>query len=433
MKLKKTIKFVFTSFLVSVFTISIISIASIITSKVYAKEASDVNNYLYDLDISTLSKDQDILDEALNNNSDIKELELSHNAFIFSISINEEVLPSFDKNTFSYTFNVNKDIDKANIKVTLEDNDKASYDIKGNVKLVDGDNIYIITVTAEDKVTTLTYTINIIKPYSINKVKYNHNFTYTGKEIDVNPVVYNSKGEVLVLNQDYELVYVTDRIHSGTIKFEIIGIGQYEGFEEEYLAYISTAELKIDSVSLDKKEFEYNGKEQHPNVTITYNGMTLTPEKDYYIEFTTDSTNVGIKEVSVLGTGNYTFIFRINYEIKKASNNVTISFVDGKLTVNALFGMPIIKYYKDKDGNEEISEPTENGTYYAKAIVEGTDNFEGVESDLLEFVINKDVSPDPLPMPEPTPDKKGCSCKKSSLGLSFLAAVSLFILLKKKH
>lgn len=87
-----------------------------------------------------------------SNNKNLKSL---------TISGDYELTPAFNKDVTEYSLNVASDIDSIDIKAVAED-DNAKVTIKGNDKLLMGENTVEVKVTAEDG-TTRTYKINVTK------------------------------------------------------------------------------------------------------------------------------------------------------------------------------------------------------------------------------------------------------------------------------
>ena len=68
----------------------------------------------------------------------------------------------------------------------------------------------------------------------------------------------------------------------------------------------------------------YTGSMITPNITVTYNGQTLTLGKDYVVNYA-NNINTGNATVTVTGIGNYTGTKQINFQIVKADSEVTLT------------------------------------------------------------------------------------------------------------
>lgn len=92
-----------------------------------------------------------------------KKPEESNNKNLKALSISGEykLTPEFDKDITEYNMTVGEDVDSLDIKATAEDS-SAKVEISGNDKLLTGENVIEIKVTAEDG-TVRTYKINVTK------------------------------------------------------------------------------------------------------------------------------------------------------------------------------------------------------------------------------------------------------------------------------
>lgn len=72
---------------------------------------------------------------------------------------------------------------------------------------------------------------------------------------------------------------------------------------------------------LSEDKFTYNGGEQKPNITVKMNETDLT-DTDYTVAYPTNTTDVGAKEVKILGIGNFSGEKTVSYQINKATVKV---------------------------------------------------------------------------------------------------------------
>lgn len=89
--------------------------------------------------------------------------EESNNKNLKSLSISGEykLTPAFDKDVTEYNMTVGEDVDSLDIKATAEDS-SAKVEISGNDKILTGENLVEVKVTAEDG-TVRIYKINVTK------------------------------------------------------------------------------------------------------------------------------------------------------------------------------------------------------------------------------------------------------------------------------
>lgn len=87
----------------------------------------------------------------------------STNAYLKSLFAYEgELYEIFEKTKTNYNMKVQDDVDHLTLEAVPEDPD-ATYVVYGNQDFVYGDNIVIVTVTASDGITKLSYNINVYK------------------------------------------------------------------------------------------------------------------------------------------------------------------------------------------------------------------------------------------------------------------------------
>jgi len=80
--------------------------------------------------------------------------------YLKSLAVIDYYIP-FDRNTFSYTIQVGKDVNKVNLVYECSD-EKATVTIEGNEDLVFGKNTVLIVVTAENG-SERVYRISVMK------------------------------------------------------------------------------------------------------------------------------------------------------------------------------------------------------------------------------------------------------------------------------
>lgn|GEM_PF-4003036 len=83
-----------------------------------------------------------------------------------------------------------------------------------------------------------------------------------------------------------------------------------------------TAKSDISNVVVTVARTVYNGKKQQPKVTVTYNGKTLTLNKDYTAAYK-NNKNSGKATAVVTGIGNYTGTKSVYFNILPKANKVT--------------------------------------------------------------------------------------------------------------
>lgn len=142
----------------------------------------------------------------------------SNNAYLKSLIIeNQELLPTFNKETTEYTMQVKSDVTELNIKAEAED-EKASVSIQGNKDIKEGENTVTISVNAED---------NTIKIYEIKVTKLKETAlglkTLTIKDTDISEKFKTDNYEYEIDIKDVEKLEIEAIATDETAIVEILG------------------------------------------------------------------------------------------------------------------------------------------------------------------------------------------------------------------
>lgn len=149
--------------------------------------------------------------------------------------------------------------------------------------------------------------------------------TYTGSPITPKPQVYIN-GEKLKQDEDYSLTY-ENNTNQGTATVIITGKGNYytlkNGEPVTVIANftivsrnIGDEEVKASAIS----PLTYDGTGKKPEISLTHNGKSLIPGRDYTVEYT-NHINAGTDSATVLvtGKGNYRGLRQEKFSILPAS------------------------------------------------------------------------------------------------------------------
>ena len=121
--------------------------------------------------------------------------------------------------------------------------------------------------------------------------------------------------------------------------------------------------IQENMITLSAEEMIYNGQEQIPNITVQYEGKVLTRDDDYMVTSSEDMTNVGQKNITIIGQGDY------SGEIKKVVN-----IVAKEVTVS-----DVKVFEKPYDGSNEVD---------VKSIeISGVVNYDAVFVDLTKLKV----------------------------------------------
>ncbi|MBR6403450.1 MAG: InlB B-repeat-containing protein [Eubacterium sp.] len=152
----------------------------------------------------------------------------------------------------------------------------------------------------------------------------------------------------------------------------------------------------------------YKGSAFHPSITVrdADTKAMLSEGKDYTLSYSKDDETIeetkiidaGKYDITIQGQGYYidaiqNIVFTVN---KNTNNKITAAINDWKEgesastpTVTADFGedTATILYSTSKDEGYSETVPTKVGTYYMKAVVTGTENYIGSESQPVSFKV----------------------------------------------
>ena len=152
------------------------------------------------------------------------------------------------------------------------------------------------------------------------------------------------------------------------------------------------------------------GGDDGVSLSAVYDGTTLTatiPESELYrVSENEGGVSVGIYRVVLTLTDSDNYMWEgvtasditLGFSVTKAANSVsdveiTSEFEYGASpdpSASSAFGTVVYRYYvKSGDTYTEIAEPPAAGTYYVRAEVAGTSDFDGCVSDYAEFTITK--------------------------------------------
>ena len=160
-------------------------------------------------------------------------------------------------------------------------------------------------------------------------------------------------------------------------------------------ATITSKSLSGDDITVTATNPTYNGAQQSPTVTVTYGEITLVENTDYTLTGNT-GTDAGGYTLTVTGKGNYSGSKEQGWEITKASITPVVSLGDTvygdplspSVSGNSGNGVVTYSYYSDAACTDAVT-PRNAGTYYVKAAVAETANYQSDESAPVSFRITQ--------------------------------------------
>mgnify|MGYP004627774155 CR=1 FL=1 len=215
------------------------------------------------------------------------------------------------------------------------------------------------------------------------------NLTYTGNEL-TQTVTVTVGGKELTKDTDYTVTGLTGK-EPGDYTVTVTGKGNYKGTVEKTFT-IGKATIPADGIIFDVGPYVYTGEKWEPEVTVTFNGNTLTAGTNYTVSYE-DNINAGTAKVIITGKGaHFTGTTTKTFTIEKASlSGCAISPIKA-VTYNAKAQTPALTVAKSArtlqlgtDYEVVYTNNTDAGT--ANVTVKGTGNFKDTET--TTFTINK--------------------------------------------
>jgi len=128
----------------------------------------------YQIKVTAIAE-EDMIPSNNSKTVTIRNFVCNTDATLSNLSVSEgELLPEFNSNIYNYTVNVEYGVEEIVIMATPSDSN-AMASGTGTFSLEVGENIFIVTVTAEDSTTELCYTITInrsvnVKDFNLSKI-----------------------------------------------------------------------------------------------------------------------------------------------------------------------------------------------------------------------------------------------------------------------
>ena len=123
----------------------------------------------------------------------------------------------------------------------------------------------------------------------------------------------------LVENKDYTVKWPDESIEPDTYTVTVTGMGEFTGEVTAYYTIKEPEPVKpIESFDLTKTEFEYNGEDQRPEISLVNDSYDLEEGMDYLVTWPRLSKEVGTYEVTLTGIGAYEGTVTMTYRITPA-------------------------------------------------------------------------------------------------------------------
>ena len=151
---------------------------------------------------------------------------------------------------------------------------------------------------------------------------------YTGEEL--RPEIASVNGsEELKEGEDYEVTWPETSIEPGTYTVTVTGIGKYRGTASAEYTIKQTKEPElITEIVISPTEFVFNGKEQHPLITLINGTDKLKEGVDYTVIWPEESVQPGTYTLTVTGIGDYTGSVSADYTIVETQEKIVLTSLE---------------------------------------------------------------------------------------------------------
>lgn len=172
------------------------------------------------------------------------------------------------------------------------------------------------TLAASDSTDTPPSSSRKIEDATITNIQ---NKVYSGYAQTQNPIV-TLGGVTLKENVDYQLSYSNNTNAGVGATVTVKGIGLYTGTQSKTFAIIQ-APLNVSATYVSPVTIQkWTGSEVKPDVTVKWNGRTLTRDIDYYVVYE-NNVNPGTAKMTIKGTGNFNGFKSTSFPIIKDNSS----------------------------------------------------------------------------------------------------------------
>lgn len=182
--------------------------------------------------------------------------------------------------------------------------------------------------------------------------------------------------------------------------------------------------FSISELRLDEEEFVYDGHEKTPDVIARDGQKILSKGTDFDVEYK-NNTNAGQASVVVKGINDYMGAKTLSFTIKKANRQSFVvsqpnwtygdeSTPNPSIDISVDDSTVAYSYSTSRDGEFVPTKPKNAGTYWVKAEILESQNFNGAEAK-AEFTIAQADSPDQVPQKTMTVSRKTKTLKEVKL------------------
>ena len=294
------------------------------------------------------------------------------------------------------------------IKVTLTRNGKKTSLLEGaDYTVTYKNNVNAGTATAvikgcgmykDDLTTNFSISRKSIKKLRVIAGSITGNTT--GSSLSTLPVYIYDGSTLLEPSKDYTLSgYSTE---SQTAKVTVTGTGNYKDSRTvTFTLYADGTQniIKPENIVLATKETSYTGNAISPEVKVTLNGITLTKNRDYKVQYQ-HQKNAGTAFAIITGKGAYKGKAIVPFQISAAKGTMIIKNIPAKtyngklqkpsITVTVPLNGKTVKLVQNKDYKISWKNNLRAGSNSAVAVVTGKGNYAGLTAE-KKFTIKQQI------------------------------------------
>ena len=170
----------------------------------------------------------------------------------------------------------------------------------------------------------------------------------------------------------------------------------------------------ISELRLERTEYVYDGQAKMPDVIAKDGETELSKGTDFNVQYQSN-INAGQASVVVTGINGYTGSRTLTFNIKKADRDNFKVILEGwtygqtaqePRTEGQLENASVTYSYSDRiDGTFTTTKPSKAGTYWVKAVIDASRNYNAAEN-ITQFTISKADYPPNMPRTEMTISRK---------------------------
>ena len=289
---------------------------------------------------------------------------LSKNNYLSSLTVGDLTLsPTFKKDVTEYTVSANANTTNIKISAKAEDS-KSDVDGTGTFNVSEGDNKFVITVTAQNRsVKKYTVIVSVTDPNPINITIDNKEYVVVKREANLEAPANYEKKELTISNQKIPGFY------NEVTGYTLIGLKNSNGetnlfiYDEDANKYSKYNEVNLDKIKLYPLEMNLV-LDDYINSSIEIDDTifeALKREKSEYYIIHAKDLDSGEEDYYTYDSKTNTVIRYTDEEvrpykesIKKYTKLLSILIVETLLIILVLIGILINKVAKDKKKREKF-------------------------------------------------------------------------------